>query len=94
MKIQPIQNQTFNSRYKIEKFKCYDKYISHHEHLYLNNGKKLTVVTEYGENGKETVLQCLYDEAGKWIKSKLRYFKDNKVTRTLRGERNEYISKN
>lgn len=89
MKIQPIQQPTFNSRYKIEQFKCYDKYVAKHENFYLNNGKTLKVITEWGENGKETSLQCLFDEAGKWIKSKLRYFKGGKVTNVLRGERKQ-----
>lgn len=86
MRIQPIQ-QNFQSKYKIEKWRTFDGYLTHQEKYVLNNGKELHVMTEYVNGQKDTCLQCLFNEAGIWLKSKLRYFKGNKVYKVLKSER-------
>nr|DAV00867.1 MAG TPA: hypothetical protein [Caudoviricetes sp.] len=44
----------------------------------LDNGKKLLI-----RDGGWYKLQSLYDEVGRWVKSRLRYYKGGKVVKTL-----------
>ena len=50
----------------------------------LANGKKLLV-----RDGGWYKLQSLYDEVGRWIKSKLRYYKGRQVVKEMRSSRDE-----
>lgn len=45
----------------------------------LDNGKKLLI-----RDGGWYKLQSLYDEVGRWVKSKLRYYKGRKVVKEMR----------
>ncbi len=49
----------------------------------FNNGKKLTITSEYHRSNLTNKLYYLKDAAGKWIKSKLDYFENGKVVKTL-----------
>lgn len=49
----------------------------------FNNGKKLTITSEYQRSNLTNKLYYLKDAAGKWIKSKLDYFENGKVVKTL-----------
>lgn len=46
--------------------------------IVLNNGNRLSV-----RQTPEWKLQTLYDKAGKWIRSRLRYYRGGKVVKTL-----------
>ena len=48
----------------------------------LDNGKKLLI-----RDGGWYKLQSLYDEVGRWVKSRLRYYKGGKVVKTLNSEK-------
>lgn len=85
MKIQT--NQTpFQMKWNNYKYKTIDGYTQKVDKILLDNGKELRIYTDYRQGEKETSLQYLLDETGKWIKSKLKYFKGNKVSRIVRGE--------
>ena len=45
----------------------------------LDNGKKLLI-----RDGGWYKLQSLYDEVGRWVKSKLRYYKGRQVVKEMR----------
>ncbi len=49
----------------------------------LDNGSKLLV-----RETPDYKLQSLYDKAGNWVKSKLRYYRGRGIVRTLNSERN------
>ena len=49
----------------------------------LDNGKKLLIRDEGWYK-----LQSLYDEAGRWVKSKLRYYKGRQVVKEMRSYNN------
>lgn len=88
MKIQPIQPQmTFQMKWSSHTHKTIDGYVSKFDEIILDNGKILRINTESRNGVKETKLQYLVNSAGEWIKSKLRYFSDNKVYKTLESER-------
>ena len=50
----------------------------------LDNGSKLLV-----RESPDYKFQSLYDKAGNWVKSKLRFYKGNKVNKTIRSENND-----
>ena len=50
----------------------------------LDNGKKLLV-----RDGGWYKLQSLYDEFGKWVESKLRFYKGRQVIKEMRSNRDE-----
>ena len=50
----------------------------------LDNGSKLLV-----RESPDYKLQSLYDKAGNWVKSKLKFYKGNKVNKTIRSENND-----
>ena len=57
--------------------------------VHFENGKKLTISKTYNKMGELTdKLYYLRDEAGKWVKSKLQYFKGNKLVKELKGQKN------
>ena len=49
----------------------------------LDNGKKLLI-----RDGGWYKLQSLYDEVGRWVKSKLRYYKGRQVVKEMRSYNN------
>lgn len=49
----------------------------------LDNGSKLLV-----RESPDYKLQSLYDKAGNWVKSKLKFYKGNKVYKVIRSENN------
>lgn len=51
----------------------------------LDNGKKLLI-----RDGGWYKLQSLYDEVGRWVKSKLRYYKGRQVVKEMRSYNNDY----
>ena len=70
MKIQPIQQSpTFKVNWESKALTNITK-----SNIYLANGKKILIRDEGWYK-----LQSLYDEVGKWVKSKLRYYKGRQV---------------
>ena len=75
MKIQPIQQSpTFQMKWENKALPNVTK-----SKIELDNGKKLLV-----RDGGWYKLQSLYDEVGRWIKSKLRYYKGRQVINEIR----------
>lgn len=57
--------------------------------VHFENGKTLKISKTYDKMGELTdKLYYLRDEAGKWVKSKLQYFKGNKLVKELKGQKN------
>lgn len=80
MKIQPTNPINFGI-YQGTKLTRYGK-----RDTGIINGKKLDIYTAY-ENGKvKHKLYYLYDNAGNWIKSKLKYFNDFGELKTIRSK--------
>lgn len=82
MKIQPT-NQSFNGIYKYTKFTSYGKRIHG-----ISNGLDYDVYIKENQVSKniEHKLYCVFKE-GNWIKSFLRFFNDNKLSKELRSAR-------
>ena len=80
MKIQPIQQPTFQMKWESKALPNVTK-----SKIELDNGKKLLV-----RDGGWYKLQSLYDEFGKWIKSKLRFYKGRQVVKEMRSYNNDY----
>lgn len=81
MKIEKSMN-SFQMKWKTRKInnkECSD--------IILDNNKRLLIVSERTKDKKYYKLMSLYDSAGKWIKSKLQYFSNNKVYRELTNEK-------
>ena len=74
MKIQPIQQPTFQMKWESKALPNVTK-----SNIELTNGKKLLI-----RDGGWYKLQSLYDEVGNWVKSKLRYFKGRQVINEIR----------
>ena len=83
MKIQPTHSPAFGliRQTKIRYTKPYTKVIT--DTVKLVNGKKAIFASTYSGNTLESTLSYLQDAAGRWIKSKLRYYKGGKVVKTL-----------
>ena len=79
MKIQPIQQPTFQMKWESKALPNVTK-----SKIELDNGKKLLV-----RDGGWYKLQSLYDEFGKWVKSKLRFYKGKQVVKEMRSYRDE-----
>ena len=79
MRIQPIQQPTFQMKWKSKALPNVTK-----SKIELDNGKKLLI-----RDGGWYKLQSLYDEVGKWVKSKLRYYKGSQVVKEMRSWQNE-----
>ena len=79
MKIQPIQQPTFQMKWVSREFPYVTK-----SKIELANGKKLLI-----RDGGWYKLQSLYDEVGRWVKSKLRYYKGRQVIKEMRSWQNE-----
>ena len=78
MRIQPIQQPTFQMKWESKAFPNVTK-----SKIELDNGKKLLVRDEGWYK-----LQSLYDEVGRWVKSKLRYYKGRQVVKEMRSNNN------
>ena len=74
MKIQPIQQPTFQMKWESKALPNVIK-----SKIKLTNGKKLLIRDEGWYK-----LQSLYDEVGMWVKSKLRYYKGRQVINEIR----------
>lgn len=81
MRIQPIQQPTFQMKWESKAFPNVTK-----SKIELDNGKKLLI-----RNGGWYKLQSLYDEVGIWVKSQLRYYKGRQVVKEMRS--NHYVNK-
>ena len=79
MRIQPIQQPTFQMKWESKALPNITK-----SKIELANGKKLLV-----RDGGWYKLQSLYDEFGKWVKSKLRFYKGRQVVKEMRSYRDE-----
>ena len=79
MKIQPIQQPTFQMKWESKALPNVTK-----SKIELANGKKLLI-----RDGGWYKLQSLYDEFGRWIKSKLRFYKGRQVVKEMRSYRDE-----
>lgn len=80
MRIQPIQQQTFQMKWESKALPNVTK-----SKIGLANGKKLLV-----RDGDWYKLQSLYDEFGMWIKSKLRFYKGRQMVKEMRSYNNDY----
>ena len=80
MKIQPIQQSpTFQMKWESKALPNVTK-----SKIELANGKKIL-----SRDGGWYKLQSLYDEVGRWIKSKLKYYKGRQVVKEMRSYRDE-----
>ena len=79
MRIQPIQQPTFQMKWESKALPNVTK-----SKIELANGKKLLI-----RDGGWYKLQSLYDEFGKWVKSKLRFYKGRQVVKEMRSYRDE-----
>ena len=78
MKIQPIQQPMFQMKWESKALSNITK-----SKIELDNGKKLLI-----RDGGWYKLQSLYDEFGKWIKSKLRFYNGRQVIKEVRSYNN------
>lgn len=74
MKLQSIQQPTFQMKWKQNQLGKLTK-----SSVELDNGNKLLIRDEGWYK-----LQSLYDEVGRWVKSKLRYYKGKQVVKEVR----------
>ena len=79
MRIQPIQQPTFQMKWESKALPNVTN-----SKIELANGKKLLI-----RDGGWYKLQSLYDEFGKWVKSKLRFYKGRQVVKEMRSYRDE-----
>lgn len=82
MKLQPTNPINFGI-YQGTKFTRYGK-----RDTGIINGNKLDIYTAYEEGKVKHKLYYLYDSAGNWIKSKLKYFDDFGELKTIRSKKN------
>ena len=80
MKIQPIQQPTFQMKWESKALPNVTK-----SKIELDNGKKLLV-----RDGGWYKLQSLYDEFGRWVKSKLKFYKGRQMVKEMRSYKNDY----
>lgn len=78
MRIQPIQQPTFQMKWENKALPNVTK-----SKIELDNGKKLLV-----RDGGWYKLQSLYDEFGRWAKSKLRFYKGRQIVKEMRSYNN------
>ena len=79
MRIQPIQQPTFQMKWESKALPNVTK-----SKIELDNGKKLLI-----RDGGWYKLQSLYDEFGRWVESKLRFYKGRQVVKEMRSYRDE-----
>ena len=78
MRIQPIQQPTFQMKWESRTLPYVTK-----SNIELANGKKLLI-----RDGGWYKLQSLYDEFGRWVESKLRFYKGRQVVKEMRSYNN------
>lgn len=88
MKIQPTQSPNFglNVTRKIRFDSDTLKRVV--DTIHFNNGKKLIITKAYDCNTLVSKLQYLKNEAGDWVRSKLRYYKGRQVIKEMRSYNN------
>lgn len=88
MKIQPTQSPNFglNVTRKIRFDSNTLKRVV--DTVHFNNGKKLIITKAYDCNTLVSKLQYLKNEAGDWVRSKLRYYKGRQVIKEMRSYNN------
>ena len=79
MRIQPIQQPTFQMKWESKALPNVTK-----SKIELDTGKKLLI-----RDGGWYKLQSLYDEFGRWVESKLRFYKGRQVVKEMRSYRDE-----
>ena len=79
MRIQPIQQPTFQMKWESKALPNVTK-----SKIELDNGKKLLI-----RDGGWYKLQSLYDEFGRWVESKLRFYKGRQMVKEMRSYRDE-----
>ena len=57
------------------------------ETVWFKNGNTLRIASEYRRDELVNKLYYLKDSAGRWIKSKLKFYENGKMTGVLRSER-------
>jgi len=87
MKIQPIQNPNFGIRIKPTKTTYYYPNCFVEKEIGLFKGKEVIISKNFINDKLSSRLIYVKDKAGKWLKSKLKYFEDGKW-KVLRGENN------
>lgn len=87
MKIQPIQSPNFGVRLKPTKVSHYypNCFVEKEEGLF--KGKQVIISKNFINDKLSSRLIYVKDEAGKWLKSKLKYL-ENGEWKTLKGESN------
>ena len=86
MKIQPIQSPNFGLKVTRKIRFDSDQLKRVVDTVHLENGKKLIITKAYECNTLVSKLQYLKNEAGDWIKSKLKYYKGRQVIKELTSE--------
>lgn len=83
MKIQPTQTPSFGMNYT-QKIYYDNRFIKHvTDTVHLDNGKKVIISKCYDYGNLTSKLQYLKDEAGNWVKSKLKCYKNGKAVKTI-----------
>ena len=80
MRIQPIQQPMFQMKWESKALPNVTK-----SKIELDNGKKLLI-----RDGGWYKLQSLYDEFGRWVESKLRFYKGRQIVKEMRSYNNDY----
>lgn len=78
MKIQPIQQPTFQMKWKQSQLGMLTR-----TRIELDNGNTLAI-----RQTADYKLQSLYNKVGEWVKSKLRYYKGRQVVKEMRSFNN------
>lgn len=86
LRVNPIQTQQPTFGVRINGIK---RYNGNNEHKIitkatLENGKQIIIADYFQDNKLIHKLQYLKDSAGKWIKSKLKYYENNKIVQIIR----------
>ena len=91
MEIKPIDGVSLYCRpYKVKEVDR-EYGVVKHEVIELTD-KFLEIYTAFGKDNKKIhKLYYLKDKLGKWLKSKLIYYKDDKADKVVRSERKEWI---
>lgn len=90
MKIKPVDRVALYCRPYSVKEVDREYGVVKHEVIELTD-KFLEIYTAFGkDNEKIHKLYYLKDKLGKWLKSKLIYYKDNKADKVVRSERKEW----
>ena len=83
MRINSMQTYSFGMNYTQKTY--YDNRFVRHvtDTVHLDNGKKVIISKCYDYGNLISKLQYLKDEAGNWVKSKLKCYKNGKAVKTI-----------